>query len=68
MTVDRFIRLPEVEARVGMKRSTIYRRIAKGTFPKPRKLAVNISAWPESAINEWVMQMMAATEPPSPET
>jgi len=66
--VDRFMRLPEVVARVGMKRSTIYRRIQAGEFPAPRKLAVNISAWPESAIDAWVAQMMESTDPSSPST
>jgi prophage regulatory protein len=31
----RLIRRPEVEARCGLSRSAIYRRIAEGTFPKP---------------------------------
>jgi prophage regulatory protein len=32
---NRLIRRPEVEARCGLSRSAIYRRIADGTFPKP---------------------------------
>jgi predicted DNA-binding transcriptional regulator AlpA len=39
-----------------MKCSTIYRRIKAGEFPQPRKLAVNIAAWPESSINEWIVR------------
>lgn len=31
----RFWRLPEVEERTGLDRSTIYRGAARGTFPKP---------------------------------
>jgi len=32
---NRIIRRREVEQRVGLSRSAIYRRIAEGTFPKP---------------------------------
>ncbi|MCG7360430.1 AlpA family phage regulatory protein [Roseomonas sp. ACRSG] len=35
---DPFLRLREVEAEVGLTRSTIYRRISEGTFPRPRDL------------------------------
>lgn len=55
---ERLLRLPEVESRVGMKRSTIYRRIQAGEFPSPRKLAVNVSVWPESEIDQWVKQVL----------
>lgn len=34
--------------------TTTYRRIDEGDFPKPYKLAVNISAWLESEIDAWV--------------
>ena len=32
---DRIIRLKTVLARTGLSRSTIYRKIAEGTFPPP---------------------------------
>jgi predicted DNA-binding transcriptional regulator AlpA len=31
----RFLRLPEVESRVGLKRASIYRKMTEGVFPKP---------------------------------
>jgi predicted DNA-binding transcriptional regulator AlpA len=34
----RFLRLKDVENTVGLKRSTIYRQITAGTFPKPLPL------------------------------
>ena len=39
-----FWRLPEVERRVGLKRSSIYRKVAEGVFPPPVRLDVNTSA------------------------
>ncbi|MEW5993336.1 MAG: AlpA family transcriptional regulator [Candidatus Zixiibacteriota bacterium] len=60
---ERLLRLPEVERRVALKRSTIYRRIKEGSFPKPRKLAVNVSVWPESEIDRWVEQVLQGAAP-----
>lgn len=33
--VTQFLRLKEVQARTGLSRSSIYRRVAIGAFPKP---------------------------------
>jgi prophage regulatory protein len=38
----RLIRLPEVMARVGLKRSAIYQRMSEGRFPKSRSLVHNL--------------------------
>lgn len=57
---ERLIRLPEVITRVGLKKTAIYSRIREGSFPKPRRLAVNCVAWPESAIDKWVETQIGA--------
>jgi prophage regulatory protein len=46
---DRIIRLKTVLARTGLSRSTIYRKIAEGTFP-----AQLGTGWHESDINRWI--------------
>ncbi|MER8633383.1 MAG: AlpA family transcriptional regulator [Mesorhizobium sp.] len=51
---DRIIRLKTVLARTGLSRSTIYRKIAEGTFPAQIKISVNGAGWRESDINQWV--------------
>lgn len=51
---DRLLRLPEVEGMVGMKRSTIYSRIADGRFPEPVKNGSRIAAWRESDVRAWL--------------
>lgn len=53
-TTDRIIRLPEVINRTGLKQSTIYRKIADGSFPEQIKLSRNCVGWYESKINEWI--------------
>lgn len=50
---DRIIRLDEVMHRAGIKRATIYKHIADGRFPAPRKIG-SASGWKLSEINAWV--------------
>ena len=53
--VTRLIRLPEVQHRVGLGRSTIYRWMADGKFPKPVQLGGYAVAWSEEEIAEWII-------------
>lgn len=54
-THERLIRLPEVRQRVGLGRSTIYRLMDMGAFPKARKLGPRAIAWSEAEIDEWIV-------------
>jgi prophage regulatory protein len=38
----------------GLSRSTIYRKIAEGTFPSQLRISTNGAGWRESDINRWV--------------
>lgn len=51
---SRLLRLPEVMARVGLKRSAIYQRMSEGRFPKSRSLGRKCAVWVESEINDWI--------------
>lgn len=51
---QRLIRLPEVMARVGLKRSCIYQRMAEGRFPKSRSLGPRCTVWVEAEIAAFV--------------
>ncbi len=42
---DRIIRLKTVLFRTGLSRSTIYRKIAEGTFPVQLKISTNGTGW-----------------------
>lgn len=48
------IRRPEVEARTGLSRSTLYEWMKRGEFPQPVKLGARIVAWRESDVTEWL--------------
>lgn len=50
----RLLRLPEVIARVGLKRSAIYQRMSEGRFPKSRSLGPKCAVWVESEIDDWI--------------
>jgi prophage regulatory protein len=59
---DRIIRLKTVLARTGLSRSTIYRKIAEGTFPPQIRISVNGAGWKESDINRWVADPLDGAE------
>ncbi len=51
---NQMLRAPEVMARTGLSRTTIWRRVRAGTFPAPTELGVNSVGWPASAITAWL--------------
>lgn len=52
--LDRFMRVEEVLYLTGMSCSTLYRKIGRGTFPRQVNLGVNMVAWRESQIADWM--------------
>jgi len=55
----RLLRLPEVIARVGLKRSAIYQRMSDGRFPRSRSLGPKCTVWVEAEIDEWIRGVAA---------
>lgn len=51
----RIIRLSEVLANTGLARSTVYKYVADGSFPKPVSLGDRAVGWVESEVQEWVL-------------
>jgi prophage regulatory protein len=51
---DRIVRLKTILARTGLSRSTIYRKIAEGTFPAQIRISLNGAGWRESDIDRWI--------------
>ena len=51
-------RLPTVAAHVGLCRSEIYKRMSKGTFPKPVQLGARAVAWRALDIDEWMKSLI----------
>lgn len=48
------LRLPDVTAMTGLPKSTIYRMVSAGTFPKMVKLSARSSAWRMRDVAEWI--------------
>ena len=57
----RIMRLPEVKAITGLSRSTIYFRMALGTFPKQVGLGGRAVGWLEDEIQNWLHQQIQAS-------
>jgi prophage regulatory protein len=55
----RLIRRAEVIARVSLARSTIYKRIAAGEFPRPIPIGGGRVAWIQSDIDNWINERLA---------
>jgi prophage regulatory protein len=53
MSLQRILRRPEVEAATGLSTTTIYERMALGTFPRPVPLGSNSVGWLETEIVSW---------------
>ena len=51
---DKIIRLKTVLDRTGLSRSTLYRKISEGTFPRQLKISVHSAGWRESAVGRWI--------------
>jgi prophage regulatory protein len=52
----KLIRLKTLTEKVGLEKSAIYDRIAKGQFPKQISLGGRSVAWLESDIDNWIME------------
>jgi prophage regulatory protein len=50
---QKYLRQPEVLARVGVSWMSLRRWEKKGLFPKRRKLGPRLVGWLESEIDEW---------------
>ena len=56
---ESILRLPEVIARTGLSRSTIYSHIKDGSFPAQISLGERACGWIESEISTWVESRIA---------
>ena len=58
----KLLRLPQVKQTTGLSKSTIYARIAEGTFPKQIPIGPRLVVWVESDIQKWIgLQIQAST-------
>jgi len=55
---DRILRIKAVQERTGLCRSTLYRKMDNGTFPRNIKISTRCAGWGESAVVEWLKNPM----------
>ena len=53
-TPDRILRIKTVLERTGLSRSTMYRKMQAGTFPKNVQISTRCAGWRESDIAAWL--------------
>lgn len=51
---ERILRLRSVLERTGLSRSTLYRKMQLGTFPKQLRISARCAGWRESDVDEWL--------------
>ena len=52
----RILRLRDVMEKTGLARSTVYKYIEAGTFPKPIDLGGRSVGWVDEEINDWILE------------
>lgn len=57
-STDRILRIKTVLERTGLSRSTLYRKIDQGHFPRQVKISERCAGWRESAVREWMHNPM----------
>lgn len=58
---ERILRIRAVLDRTGLTRSTLYRKIHNGTFPKQVRISARCCGWHESAVSAWLLNPMLYT-------
>lgn len=56
---ERLLRMPQVEDRVGAKKTAIYAWVKAGTFPPPIKIGP-MALWLESEVEAWIHKQVAS--------
>ena len=54
-----FLSLKQAQARTTLSRSTLYRKIAEGTFPRQFSITPRRVVWSEEAVEEWMKKQQA---------
>ena len=62
MSLDRFLKRKEVEAATGYSRSSIYRLIELGEFPRPIAFTARSVRWRESDVAAWQQRKIQQAE------
>ena len=55
------LRLPAVQDRTGLSRSTIYLRMKEGSFPKQVNLGARAVGWRSDLVESWIQSRIDAS-------
>jgi prophage regulatory protein len=55
---DRILRIRTVLQLTGLSRSTLYRKVQRGEFPKQIKLSERCAGWRQSSVRAWMHNPM----------
>ena len=58
----RILRSPEVRARTGLSRSSLYNYIQRGLFPAQIKIGRRAVGWMEEDVTQWIINQQSASE------
>jgi prophage regulatory protein len=51
---SQLLREPDVLQIIQISRSTLWRLVRQGTFPRPLKLSVGATAWKADEVEDWI--------------
>ena len=52
--IKRILRLPEVISITGVSRSSIYKWVDEGAFPRPKQLGARAIGWDSRELTDWM--------------
>lgn len=55
-STNTLLRIKDVSTKTTLAKSTIWLKLAQGTFPKPAKISSSINVWKSSDIDAWIEQ------------
>jgi prophage regulatory protein len=55
-------RCQSVLEKTGLKRSSLYKLIKTGDFPKPIKITAKAVAWPSNEVEDWISERISGGE------
>lgn len=59
MYQPKFMREPDVLARLPFSKPTLHRKVKEGTFPAPVKIGARAVAWITTEVEEWERRVIA---------
>ncbi|WP_052512759.1 helix-turn-helix transcriptional regulator, partial [Limimaricola cinnabarinus] len=59
---DKILRRAAVEEMTGLSRSTLYRMMDRGEFPRPARIGQRAVGWRRSAIEMWLVSLSPSAE------